>query len=380
MTSIHPLSTSQDGFFCQLSGPTLQHCFEVGEAAASSAPLAAPIARLRELHTRMQHLPYVLPSFLSRNAAFSQVPGRPLFPTAAIDQGAQSNRTHDQQPHLHGLPHGSISAPKSLREAVLPRSSVSQDRSTFAVGIGSLLQPQGDTSCDDTFTAKVINVVTSLPFSAVGLHMLRQRETSQGQHHAHTLIAVGAAAALYHASTGSFRRLTRKLDYWTISYSSTQMTKALHPDSAWAQRCATASLLAVPFKPFLVSTAHIIAMEWEFLKQARARKELRKDLAMHGATAAIGTAAFFLEEAVNGLGFEHTHSVWHCLAAAGTATIGGLLAAKEEGSELRVQRLGRRGGRGRRPTLHCSVSSLADLQRSSGSSTASSTQKLRERV
>lgn len=173
MTSIHPLSTSQDGFFCQLSGPTLQHCFEVGEAAASSAPLAAPIARLRELHTRMQHLPYVLPSFLSRNAAFSQVPGRPLFPTAAIDQGAQSNRTHDQQPHLHGLPHGSISAPKSLREAVLPRSSVSQDRSTFAVGIGSLLQPQGDTSCDDTFTAKVINVVTSLPFSAVGLHMLR---------------------------------------------------------------------------------------------------------------------------------------------------------------------------------------------------------------
>lgn len=48
--------------------------------------------------------------------------------------------------------------------------------------------------------------------------------------------------------------------------------KALFPDNTWARRCATASLVAVPFRPFVVSSVHAAVMEWEFVRQARAHK------------------------------------------------------------------------------------------------------------
>lgn len=79
--------------------------------------------------------------------------------------------------------------------------------------------------CCRTLGERVINVLTSLPFSAVGLHMLRQRRTRQGRRHGGSLVAVGAMAALYHASFGRFRGLARKLDYWTISWSAVEMVR-----------------------------------------------------------------------------------------------------------------------------------------------------------
>ena len=167
----------------------------------------------------------------------------------------------------------------------------------LALRVGDLLQPQGEVAdCDSTWGARVVNVLTSLPFLAVGWHMhrwvgaggcrwvlvgarqgflhacprqhpcpavppkasckarrpasngqlscppthppkttpspprpappRRQRLTPEGRHHAASMIAVGAAATLYHASSGRARRLARKVDYWTIAYSSTAMVGA----------------------------------------------------------------------------------------------------------------------------------------------------------
>ena len=81
-----------------------------------------------------------------------------------------------------------------------------------------------------TLAERVINVVTSLPFSAVGLHMLRQRQTAEGRRHGASLVAVGAMAALYHAvpsfGRGRCRDVARKLDYWTISWSAALLVSA----------------------------------------------------------------------------------------------------------------------------------------------------------
>ena len=38
-----------------------------------------------------------------------------------------------------------------------------------------------------------------------------QRESREGRHHASSLVAVGLTAAIYHASSGSFRKIARKV-------------------------------------------------------------------------------------------------------------------------------------------------------------------------
>lgn len=149
-------------------------------------------------------------------------------------------------------------------------------------------------------------------------------------------MAVGAAATLYHATSGSARRLARKIDYWTIAYSSSALVKSVYADrcacgaSCWVQRggcrraecwrdcwvggrrlkhdfpwqrdppapprpmpthplpaaptccspgmrrAASLSLLAVPFRPFAVSCANALLMQAEFVRQAVKHKVGRR--------------------------------------------------------------------------------------------------------
>lgn len=53
-------------------------------------------------------------------------------------------------------------------------------------------------------------------------------------------MAVGAAATLYHATSGRARRIARKIDYWTIAVSSAAMVK-----SVYADRCVGGISMAV---------------------------------------------------------------------------------------------------------------------------------------
>ncbi|GAB4818340.1 hypothetical protein N2152v2_005386 [Parachlorella kessleri] len=355
-------------------------CFELAEAPVRS-PFAKPSGGRQPLFCHSQLLS-LLPPIPGLSPATKPQSGHslPLAPAQPLQQGTHQHAQEagKSSTHVHSSfgQGGRISAPATLRDAVLPDSQGAAEPPNLAVRIGSMLQPQGETQCDRTWGERVINVVTSLPFSVVGLHMLSQRESREGRHHASSLVAVGLTAAIYHASTGSFRKIARKADYWTIAYSASQMVKALYPDNSWVSRAANASLLAVPFKPFVVSSAHAAVLEYEYFRQARANKVLRKDLLLHASTAALGTAAFFLEDPLKEVGFEHMHSIWHCLAGFGTATMGGLLAHKEwqhlsggNGSSRGQgrQRQPKRGGLGL-PT-HSSASSLMDLQHG-GSHTA----------
>lgn len=84
----------------------------------------------------------------------------------------------------------------------------------------------------------------------------RQRLTPEGQHHARSMMAVGVAATLYHATSGTARRWARKVDYWTIAYTSSAMVrlqscvtvacpchtcKVQHGQAVWVGRGSTAA-------------------------------------------------------------------------------------------------------------------------------------------
>lgn len=233
----------------------------------------------------------------------------------------------------------------------------------LAASVGNLMQPQGDTRNDDCADQRFVNIVTSLPFLAVGVNMLKKHRSPEGREYAATMLAVGAAATLYHASSGKLRRICRKLDYWTIAVSSASMVKALHPNNPWIRRSISASLLAVPFKPFAVSAAHTLVMQAEFARQAAAHKSMRPHFQMHAAAAAAGAVAFAVEDVLLDRGFGHVHAIWHLLAAAGVASTGPLVEHKER------QRMG--GDIGGPPPLnnlrpvHDSVASLDALGGSS---------------
>lgn len=98
-----------------------------------------------------------------------------------------------------------------------PQDLLMQRLAGAAVGVGSLLRPQGETSNDDHPAERAVNVLTSLPFIALGAHMHGARRSPAARQYARSLVAVGCVAAAYHASWGRLRPLLRKADYWTIS-------------------------------------------------------------------------------------------------------------------------------------------------------------------
>jgi hypothetical protein len=91
-------------------------------------------------------------------------------------------------------------------------------------------------------------------------------------------MAVGAVAAAYHASSGRLRRVMRKLDYYTIAYHTSAMAKAVLPDSWAARRGVNVGLVAVPFRPFLVSAGNTALMEVEYMRHAAANQVRRLEL------------------------------------------------------------------------------------------------------
>lgn len=78
-----------------------------------------------------------------------------------------------------------------------------------------------------------------------------------------SMVAMGTAATLYHATSGRLRSLLRKVDYYTISLSCMAMERSLHPKSVGLVGRATrvASLAALPFKPTAVTACYAAQME-----------------------------------------------------------------------------------------------------------------------
>jgi len=199
---------------------------------------------------------------------------------------------------------------------------------------------------------RVLNVVTSLPFFAVGIIMRRRLSSPEGKAYGNSMIAVGAAATMYHATSGSLRTLARKFDYYAIAHASGKMARAIWPQSTTVKNLEKASWLVTPFKPFFVSTGYALAMQAEFLRLGTKDDSLKPHLFGHGITAAAGIFAFSMEEILDEhIGFKHMHSLWHCLSAYGVYTVGKLVEYKEESRFGSYQR------------IHDSALSLVDLDK-----------------
>jgi hypothetical protein len=214
------------------------------------------------------------------------------------------------------------------------------------------LHPQGVTHNDNTMTQRTMNIVTSLPLLAIGFRMLHRHRSAEGQQFALSMMAVGAAATAYHASSGRSRKVLRKLDYWTIAASSSAMMKALWADRKWAQKVFTAALCLVPFRPFHVSAAHTVLMQGEFARMAVKNENIRPHFRRHLVAASAGAVAFLGEDFFSDRGFGHVHALWHILAAASVLSAGALIEHKED------MRLARKGISRR----HCHDSMTSLLQ------------------
>lgn len=214
------------------------------------------------------------------------------------------------------------------------------------------LHPQGVTHNDNTLTQRTMNIATSLPLLAIGFRMLHRHRSAEGQQFALSMIAVGAAATAYHASSGKSRKVLRKLDYWTIAASSSAMMKALWADRKWAQKAFTAALCLVPFRPFHVSAAHTVLMQGEFARLAVKNENIRPHFRRHLVAASAGAVAFLGEDFFADRGFGHVHALWHILAAVSVLSAGALIEHKED------VRLARKGMSRR----HCHDSMTSLLQ------------------
>lgn len=96
----------------------------------------------------------------------------------------------------------------------------------------------------------------SSPFTAQPCRESKSRESAL---YGASLIAVGTAAAAYHAASGKLRTVLRKADYYAISLSSIAMTYSLHSAgmrTGPGRMAAAASVAFIPFQPTLVTACH----------------------------------------------------------------------------------------------------------------------------
>ncbi|XP_078444697.1 uncharacterized protein LOC144713855 [Wolffia australiana] len=174
---------------------------------------------------------------------------------------------------------------------------------------------QGDRNLQET----VVNVMTSLPFIAIGLRAPRNNLNSRL--YANSLVGVGIASSLYHSSRGKLKRFFRWADYAMISAATICLSRALGNENPRSLMMASAFIL--PFQPFMVSAVHTGLMEVTFAKRALEKPELRRAHNIHAFSSLLAGACFVADDC-----FPQTpyiHAAWHLAAAVSTATCNKLL-------------------------------------------------------
>lgn len=247
--------------------------FELADASPSCATLLSTLQR------PPTHHPHVQPPASPLAAAPRATPPPQSAHAARGDQqhngtaARLNDQLHSIQPQSKlGLGAANGEGAACSGAAISGEAGLRSRLQGYALRVGGMMQPSGEALGDATWAERTSNVLTSLPFLAIGVHMhrcvgwpgafrepsvlpvnnssacpigtaagalpltvycklfvpCRQRLTPEGRHHALSMVAVGAAATLYHASSGRARRFTRKLDYWTIAYTSSAMVSAWH--------------------------------------------------------------------------------------------------------------------------------------------------------
>ncbi|KAB2084308.1 hypothetical protein ERO13_D05G310300v2 [Gossypium hirsutum] len=174
---------------------------------------------------------------------------------------------------------------------------------------------QGDQNLVET----VANVLTSLPFIALGIQAPRRNFNTKL--YANSLIGVGVASTLYHSSRGKLRKYLRWADYTMIATATVCLSRAIRNENPKLLMAATALLL--PVQPLMVSAIHTGMMEVAFAKRAIKDPELRKAHNVHKMSSLLGGALFIADDMFPGTPF--LHSAWHLAAAVGAGTCNKLL-------------------------------------------------------
>ncbi|KAK9917956.1 hypothetical protein WJX75_000043 [Coccomyxa subellipsoidea] len=168
--------------------------------------------------------------------------------------------------------------------------------------LADLAHPKGPGTCDHNAAERGINILTSLPFFALGWQAYRQGKSEESRLWGASIMGVGAGAVAFHASSGNTRHWGRKLDYWVISLSTAALTRAVYPKVS--SHKTAASLLLTPMQPLAVTSLNAAAMELEFLKQARKNPELRPAHRLHMATTVLGAGPNAWQRYQTGKGAE----------------------------------------------------------------------------
>lgn len=172
---------------------------------------------------------------------------------------------------------------------------------------------------DQNLAEKIANVLTSLPFIALGIQTPRKNFSTTM--YANSLIGVGVASSLYHCSKGEIRKYMRWADYTMIATATVCLSRALRNENP--KFLMAASALVLPVQPLMVSAIHTGMMEVAFAKRALTEPELKMAHNLHKMSSLLGGALFIADDI-----FPETpylHAAWHLAAAVGVGTCNKLL-------------------------------------------------------
>ncbi|XP_028097214.1 uncharacterized protein LOC114297062 isoform X1 [Camellia sinensis] len=165
----------------------------------------------------------------------------------------------------------------------------------------------------------IANVITSLPFIVLGTQA--PRKNLNCKIYANSLIGVGVASSLYHASRGKLKKYMRWADYTMIATTTMCLSRALRNENP--KLLMAASALILPIQPLMVSAVHTGIMEVVFAKRALNDPELRMAHNVHKMSSLLGGALFLADDAFPQTPF--LHAAWHLAAAVGVGTCNRLL-------------------------------------------------------
>ncbi|KAL0372717.1 UNVERIFIED_CONTAM: hypothetical protein Scaly_0953300 [Sesamum calycinum] len=180
-------------------------------------------------------------------------------------------------------------------------------------------QALGATNGDRNVAESVANVLTSLPFIALGIQAPRKNVNCKI--YANSLIGVGVASSLYHASRGRLRKYFRWADYTMIATATVCLSRAIRNENS--KLLMAASALFLPIQPLMVSAVHTGLMEVAFAKRASEDPDLRMAHNVHKMSSVVGGALFIADDLFPETPF--LHAGWHLAAAVGVGTCNKLL-------------------------------------------------------
>ncbi|KAK2635408.1 hypothetical protein Ddye_030200 [Dipteronia dyeriana] len=164
---------------------------------------------------------------------------------------------------------------------------------------------------DQHLLETVANVLTSLPFIALGLQTPRKNLNTTL--YANSLIGVGVASSVYHSSRGKLRKYLRWADYTMIATATVCLSRALREENP--KLLMVASALFLPIQPLMVSAVHTGMMEVAFAKRVVKDPKLRMAHNVHKMSSLLGGVLFIADDVFPQTPF--LHAAWHLAAAVG---------------------------------------------------------------